>query len=510
MENEVSNNHRIAKNTLFLYLRMFLTMAVSLYTVRIILQVLTIEDYGIYSAVGGVILSFGFISNVLANASQRYFSYELGKGKKGRVNETFNTIFIIYLGISLLITLIAETIGVWFLQNKMSIPDGRADAAMWVYQFALISFIVTILSNPFQAMIIAKEKMNLYAYLSILDVTLKLIIVFFLMMSEFDKLKLYAVLVFVTQFFTNIIYVVYCRRKYSETYLIWRFEGQMFKSIFSYSSWTLFGTLSGICNTQGVNIMLNIFYGPVANTAYSIASQVYHTVGMFANNFYTAVKPPLIKSFSAKNYEYVQKLFTFSSKTIFTLLFVMILPLLINTKEILQLWLGNVGQYMVIFVQLSLIYILIVTLSYPITTVVQAGGHVKLYHGLVDGFSLLVLPIVYVLFKLNFHASWAYITSIIIFTIAHIFRIYVIKKVFVEFSVRDYISHSLLPMVLISTCSYIFMLFIKGLFDKSIMNVIFVSIIAVLLVLAACFFLLLSKTERYLIIKTIKIKKIKS
>lgn len=277
----------------------------------------------------------------------------------------------------------------------------------------------------------------------------------------------------------------------------------MFKSISSYSSWTLFGTISGMFNTQGVNIVLNLFYGPAANAAYSIANQIYHAVGMFANNFYTAVKPPLIKSFSAQNYAYVLKLFTFSTKTIFTLLFVIALPILINTQEILQLWLGEVGQYMVVFVQLSLIYIIIITLSYPITTIVQAGGHVKLYHSLVDGFSLLTLPILYILFKLNFDVSWAYITSIVIFSIAHVLRIYVIKKVFIEFSTRDYIIHSILPIIVLSICSYLFMLFIKGFFDESLFSVMLVCTIAALIALIACVFVLLSQTERYLIFKII-------
>ncbi len=480
-------------------------MGVSLYTVRVIIQTISVEDYGIYGAVGGIILSFGFISGVLTNASQRFFSVELGKGAEGRVKETFSTLFITYLFVSLLIVLIAETFGLWFLQNKMTIPSGREDAALWVFQFALLSFIVTLLANPFQALIISHEKMNLYAYLSILDVALKLLIVYLLVMFDVDKLKLYAVLIFLTQTITNSIYVVYCKSKYKkEVSLSLHIDKEMLRSVFSYSSWTLFGTLAGMCNTQGVNIVLNMFFGPIANAAYSIASQIYNTVSMFATNFYVAVKPPLIKSYASGDYDYVQKLFAFSSKAIFILLFIIVLPLLVCTEEILELWLGNVGSYMVVFVQLSLIYTIILTISYPITAVVQAGGNVKLYHGLVDGFSLLALPIVYTLFKLGYAAQWAYITTIVVFAIAHLLRMYVLKKVFSQFVVRKYIIQFLLPSLMTACLLYFIMVQIKTMFTESVMNTLVVCAISVILALASCMLFLLTKEERQIIIKMIR------
>lgn len=503
----LSNNKQIAKNTLFLYLRMFLTMAVSLYTVRVVIQTLSVQDYGIYGAVGGVILSFGFISGVLTNASQRYFSYELGKGAEGKVKETFSTIFFTYLGISLLIVLLAETLGLWFLTNKMTIPDGREEAAMWVFQFALLSFLVTIMTNPFQAMIIAHEKMNLYAYLSILDVTLKLAIVYALLLFDIDKLKLYAVLMFTACVITNGVYIIYCRRKYPDTRLMLHINKDMLKSIFSYSSWTLFGTLAGMCNTQGMNLTLNVFFGPVANAAYSVSSQIYHTVGMFANNFYVAVKPALIKNYSAGNYDYVQKLFSFSSKTIFVLLYVVILPFLVCTEEILQLWLGQVGNYMVVFVQLSLIYTIILTVSYPITAVVQAGGNVKLYHGLVDTFSLLALPIMYVLFKLGLDASYAYVVSIVIFGIAHLLRLYVLKRVFKPFSYGSYVMRFIVPSLIVAVACYIVMVFVKQFLPEGVTWTIVTCGLSCVLALAVCALLLLTSSERTMVLNLIRKKK---
>lgn len=503
----LSNNKQIAKNTLFLYLRMFFTMIVSLYTVRVVIQTLSVQDYGLYGAVGGVVLSFGFISSVLTNASQRYFSFELGKGIEGKVKETFSTIFFVYLGISFVILLFVETIGLWFLTNKMTIPAGREFAAIWVFQFALLSFLVTIMANPYQAMIIAHEKMNLYAYLSILDVILKLTIVYVLLLFDIDKLKLYALLMFISCLITNFVYISYCRHKYSDTHLIFHIDKRVLKSIFSYSSWTLFGTLAGMCNTQGMNLVLNIFFGPIANAAYSVSNQIYSTVGMFANNFYVAVKPSLIKNYSAGNNEYVQKLFSFSSKTIFMLLFVVILPFLVCTEEILHLWLGRVGDYMVVFVQLSLIYSIVLTISYPVTAVVQAGGNVKMYHGFVDTFSLITLPIMYMLFKMGFDASYAYVVSIVVFSIAHFIRLYVLKRVFALFSIGSYIMHFIIPALIIAVCSYITMVYIKQYIPKDIMWTIAICVISCVLSFMMSVFLLFTSSERSLVLNLIRKKK---
>jgi O-antigen/teichoic acid export membrane protein len=483
---------------------MFITMAVSLYTVRIVLNVLSVQDYGLYGAVGGIILAFSFISSVLDNASQRFFSYELGKDNEGKLQETFSTLYIIYLLVTVIIILLAETIGLWFLQNKMTIPAGRETAAMWVYQFALASFIVTIMATPYRAMIIAQEKMSLYAYLSIFDAIAKLMIAYLLMIYHGDKLIFYAILLFGLNLVNNLVYYIYCRFKYTETRLLWTFDKTMFRSIFSYSSWTLFGALAGICNTQGVNIVLNIFFGPVANAAYSIASQIYHTVGTFANNFYVAVKPPLIKNYAAGNYDYVHKLFTFSSKSLFTLLSLLAIPLMVCAEEILQLWLGQVGDYMVVFVKLSLVYVVILTISYPITAVVQAGGNVKIYHAVVDGFSLIVLPVVYVLFKIGLDAYWGYIVSVIVFAIAHCLRILVLKRVFNEFNVRKYLIGCMIPMIVIFATTYYVMLIVtESLPDGTWFLMAGFSLTAIT-VFILCAFILFTQTERQMVLNMIK------
>mgnify|MGYP003305026157 FL=1 len=379
------DSNRIVKNSIYLYLRMFISMAVSLYTVRIVLQTLTGEDYGIYSAVGGVVSTFAVVSNVLTNASQRFFSYEFGRnGNDYKGQSLFSTVFFTYLALSIIVIFVLETAGVWFLQNKMTIPDGREDAAMLVFQFALLSFVFSLLTNPFQAMIIAKEKMGIYAYISIADVILKLLIVYCLRVIDFDQLKMYALLVAVVHIFVNMIYIAFCLKVAPESKISGKIDKTTLKSVTSYSSWTLFGALAGMCNTQGLNIVLNIFWGPIANAAYAISAQVSSAVTTFAGNFALAIKPPLIKSYAAEQYDNVIKLFYFGTKTTFLLMYMLILPIYICAPKLLSIWLGTVGDYMVDFVRLTLIYTLILTLSNPVTNIVQAAGKVKIYHCIVE------------------------------------------------------------------------------------------------------------------------------
>ena len=350
-----SDKKIIAQNTLFLYVRMFLIILVSLYTVRVVIKTLDITDYGIYTAVGGIVLALSFLSQTIASASQRFFAYELGRKDYLKLKRTFSIIFIVYVAIALIILLIAETLGLWFLNNVMTIPSDRLEAANWVYQFALFSFIVKILTNPYNAIIIARENMKIYAYVSIIEVFLKLLIVYLLIVFSVDKLKLYAVLIFVVTCIVSAIYRFICCRKYKEARFSFYWDRTLFRSVFSYSSWTLFGTMAGVANNQGTNLILNVFFGPVLNAAYSIAYQVSTVIQQFSSNFFMAIRPPLIKSYAEKNYDYMMQLFYLSSRFSFLLLYAIILPLILEVEFILKLWLGTVGEYMVLFTQLVLL-----------------------------------------------------------------------------------------------------------------------------------------------------------
>lgn len=444
---DAANSKRIAKNTMYLYVRMVLTMIVSLFTVRIVLKVLGVEDYGVYTSIAGVISSLSFISSVLANASQRFFSYEIGKNNNKSLNEIFGTVFLTYCAVSLFIIAIAETIGLWFVFNKMNFPSSAVSSVQWIYQFALASFVITLLANPFQALIISFEKMNIYAYMSIIEVILKLTIAYLLYYCSFEKLKVYACLLFVASFLVHIIYIFIGGKILFKNKVVFLWSKTRFKEIFSYTSWTLFGTIAGVCNSQGLNILLNLFFGTIANAAYAIASQVSGAVNSLASNFFVAVRPPLIKSYAQNDIRTTNQLFYFSTKVLYVLLFIIIVPLIFKTEEILKLWLGEVSSYMVSFVRCILIYSVVMRLSDPITVILQAANKVKVYHGIVDTFTMLSLPISYICLRNGCRAEYVFFISISIFVIAHLIRLWILKKNF-EISIKDYAVKVIIPLLI--------------------------------------------------------------
>ena len=467
-------------------------MLVSLFTVRVVLRTLGVVDYGIYNVIGGVVISISFVSNVLANASQRFFSVELGKGDDNSIKRTFNQLVIVYAVVSLIVLVIAETIGLWFLNAKMDIPSERLVAANWVYQFAILSILASLMTSPFQSIIIAHERMNIYAYLSILYVVLKLMIVYFLLLFSFDKLKLYALLMFIATLIIGLVYLIYSKRKFKETHFMWVWDKNGFRSIFSYSLWIMVGSFSNVINTQGINILLNLFYGPVANAAYAVGNQVRQAVVSFANNFYTATRPPIIKSYVQQDYLQTTRLFYFSSKIIFIFLFTLIVPLIIEIEAILDLWLGEVSDYMPDFVRLLLIYALVLSMSEPITTIVQAAGEVKKYHGIVDVFTLISLPLAYLVLKFGGSVYWGLGIPIIVFLIAHLLRLYVLKTIF-PFSLSLYVKKLVVPVFvsIVMTSLAMYLIYIN------LGNHIFAVLVSsVCIAIVFSWFIVLDNTER--------------
>lgn len=433
---------------------MLLVMVVSMYTVRIVLKTLGVEDYGVYGAIGGVITSLSFLTSVLANASQRFFSVGLGENNEKKLKSTFSMMFWLYLIAGIIAICLLETIGRWFLLNKMTIPDARMDAAMWIYHCMIFSFVISLINAPYQAIIIAHERMTVYAYVGIIDVILKLLIVYFLVLSPVDKLKLYAVLLFLTNFISTSIYVVYCLKSFSESRVKVLWDKSIFKDVTSFSSWTLFGSASYICNTQGINLMLNVFFGPIANAAYSIGSQVKTLVNLLSGNFYAAVRPPLMKAYSGKKFDYVNNLFFYSSKFIFVLLFVVVFPVYQGIPFLLKIWLGEAGDYMVDFVRLMLIYAIILSMSDPITTIIQAANKVKSYYLIVDSFTLLTLPMSYIAFRFEESPLYAFYISILVFLVAHYIRLRILRPL-TNISIFYYSKVIILPIfvvLLLSIC----------------------------------------------------------
>ena len=503
---QVNNSKRIAKNTMYLYARMFLVMTISLITVRVLLQTLGVEDYGTYNAVAGFVSSLVFISSVLSAASQRFFSFYIGKNDKALLQKAFAMIILTYLIVIVIIMIVAETAGLWFVFNKMTMPIGRESAVMCVFQMALLTCTFSLISTPFQALIISHEEMNIYASISIIEVILKLGIIFILPLFSLDKLALYAVLHCMVFAGMCTAYITISHRRYKEARFILNWDKAMFKDIFSYSSWSLFGSLAGMCNTQGVNMLLNVFYGPIANAAYAISAQISAAVNQFSSNFYTAVRPALIKSYASKDFNYMNKLFMLSNKVLFILMLLLILPIYVITEPLVKLWLGNVEQYMVEFTRLSLVYTFILCLSNPITTIIQAANKVKLYHGIVDTFTLFSLPVIYFLFKNGVSPIYAYITTIIVFALAHIMRLVVLRKT-IEFSSKRYFQKFIIPSSLAIVLSSTFVYPLSYISWNNIFCEIIIStLIAIIIAVVISSLCVLNNEERLMILELIKNK----
>lgn len=499
------NNKRIAKNTLLLYFRMMLIMLVSLYTVRVVLDTLGVIDFGIYNVVGGVVVMFSFLSNTMASASQRFFAFDIGRNDMPQLKRTFSMTVIIYVFIGLIILLFAETLGLWFLNTQMVIPLERMEAANWIYQFSILSFLITIMTIPFNAIIIARENMSVYAYISIVEVILKLVVVYLLILFTSDKLKLYAILMFTTTLIISFIYFVICKRKYEETNFKYYWDKGLFKTLISYSGWNLFGALAGVINNQGINILLNVFFGPVVNAARGIAYQVSSAVNQFVMSFTTAVNPQITKYYAINEKEKMTDLVFKSSKYSFFLVFIIAMPVLLETHFILALWLKIVPDYVVLFTRLVIINALIDSLSFSLQTVAQATGKIKFYQSVVGGMMLLNLPISYILLYLKFLPQITIYVSIVISIICLILRLWMLKKL-VNFPISEYFQKVIKKVGITSILAFVFPLIVTFQMDDNFSRFIIVLIISLILIVLSIFYVGLSVKEQQYFIDEIKCK----
>lgn len=495
MGNTSANNKRIAKNTLLLYIRMFLTMLVSLYTSRVVLNALGVEDFGIYNVVGGVVSMFGFINTAMAASTQRYLTFELGRENAEQLFKVFSTSVQIHACIALLIVLLAETIGLWFLYHKMTIPAGRMDAALWVYQFSILSTVVLIMSVPYNASIIAHERMSAFAYISVVEVVLKLGIVYVLLIGSFDKLKLYALLMFGVQLGIRLIYGRYCRRHFEETVYRRIWDKKLFKAMLGFASWNLWGNGAAILFTQGVNILLNLFFGPAVNAARGVAVQVQHAMSQFSYNFQTAINPQITKSYAVQDYGYMHNLIFKSSKLTFFLLLLLSLPVMLETETILSLWLKTVPDYTVVFIRLMLCVTIIDATANPLMVSAAATGRVRLYQGVVGGILLCILPVSYLVLKLGGSPSSVFVVHLCICVMAFTVRLYIIRPM-IQLPLDRYWNEVILKCLSVAAVSFIVPLAVKGLLPEGILSFLTVCMACVMSVSLISFYGGLNKSER--------------
>lgn len=499
----MSNSTRIAKNTIALYFRQILIMLVSLYTVRVVLATLGAEDYGIYNVVAGVVTMFGFLSGAMATASQRYFSFDLGKGDTEHLKTTFSVTFQIYLLIIAVVVFIAETFGLWFVNHKLVISAGRMTAANWIYQAAIVSFVLTLVTTPYMACIIAHENMKVYAYVSIVEAVMKLGIVFLLKVLPFDKLSLYGVLLAAVAFINTGIYRLYCHKHFEECRLYFVKNGKLFREIVGYSGWNLFGSVVGVFKNQMTNILLNLFFTPIVNAARAVASQVNSAVTSFSQNFSTAVRPQIIKSYASDKKDECISLVFYGCKITFFLMYIFSFPLILEMDFILELWLKNPPELAVIFTQLALIDAVIDSISYPIMTLAQATGKIKLYQGVVGGILLLNLPVSYVALKLGAPAFSVMVIAIGITFLAFIVRLLIVKHL-TEFSLRAFVLQVVLPVAAVSVCSAVVPVFLKMIVKNAIAEFFAVVFSSVIFCGVFILFFGLKKSERNVLVLKIR------
>ena len=422
-----SSNSRIAKNALMFYIRMFLTLIVGLYTSRVVLNTLGVEDYGIYGVVGGVVAMLGFLNASMSGATSRFLTFELGRGDKKRLAETFSSALIVHIIIALIVFVLAETVGLWFVTHKLVIPAGRMTAAHWVYQMSILSAMLGITQVPYNATIIAHERMDVYAYLEIVYVTLKLLIVYLITIGDFDKLIVYAILMFAVSAFMLTIYRIYCVRHFSESRFHWSWNKSILKPLMSFSGWNLYGNFGPLFQQQGSNFVINFFYGVVLNAAVSIGMTVASVVNQFSVNVMTAFRPQIIKYYSVGQKEEMKDLTVFAIKVILFIYSLVAIPVFIEADALLKVWLVNVPEYSALFCRLLLISIFFETIRCILIIVIHATGNVK-WVSLTSGTLLLLTPfITYLFLYFGSKVDVAFIILIVVNALMCLFNIYLVK-----------------------------------------------------------------------------------
>ena len=490
-----SNNTRIAKNTIFLYFRMILLMVVSLYTSRVVLATLGIEDYGIYNVVGGFIGMFAFLNGAMSGCTQRFITIALGKGDEQNLKRVFSTCVITHGMIAIVVFLLAESIGLWFILEKLVIPESRMATAMIVYQCSIVSTIVMIMSFPYNADIIVHEKMSAFAYISIFEAFANLGIVYLLHVVNADKLALYAILLMLVKISVIMIYRIYCKRHFFESGFRWLFDKILLKEMLAFTSWNLFGGIAGTLMGQGINVLLNLFFGPVVNAARGVAVQVQSAVQLFSTNFQTALNPQMMKSYAAGDLQAMHVLLFRSAKFTFMLLLCLMLPLMLEINTVLGLWLKEVPKYTNIFVCLMLCISMVDAVSNPFMTASAATGRVKKYQSIVGSILLLIVPLAYISLKLGAEPYAVFIVHLTIAIIAFIARMLIIRKM-IDLSIREYIKNAILPCIKVALPSIFVSLAVKYIFPNGLQYAVIVVITTLVIVLVISYLFGLTDSER--------------
>lgn len=453
MSSTGNQSKKIAKNTLMLYFRQILVLFVSLFTVRIVLDILGVEDYGIYTVVGGIVSFFSFLSASMSSATQRFFSFALGQKDLVKLKTTFSVNLTIYISIAIISVILLETVGLWFVNHHLRLPVERFETARWIYHFSVLTFVATIVTTPLTSIIIAHEDMHIYAYMSIFETTLKLCVVFLLVYIDFDKLKLYSLLLSSVSLLNLVCYVTICIRKYEECqFRRFYWHKSVFREVVGFTGWTLFGQITTVGRNQAITILVNQFFNPAIVAARAISVNISSQINLFSNNFNTGLYPPLIKSYAAGRKDEMFSLLFNGSRITFFLMWVFALPFYLEMDTILKLWLKKTPEFAILFTRLALIESLIMSISLPVATAARAPGKMRSYELSLGTIQIGIFISSWILLKMGGAASTVFIVAIIANLVMLIVRLIIVHKL-IDLPIRPFITKVLVPIFFVSIIS---------------------------------------------------------
>lgn len=496
---ESETNKRIAKNTFILYFRMLFSMSVALYTSRVILNALGVEDYGIYGVVGGIVVLFNVISGSLNAAISRFITFEIGRGNIDRLNRVFCTSVNIQIVLSVIFVLLSETVGVWFLETQMDIPRARVSAAYWVFQCSIFTFVINLLNVPYNAALIAHERMGAFAYISILSTLLNLTVALLINFVVSDKLIFYAIAVLGINLLMRLIYTVYCRMHFQETRWHLIFDRPLLQEMAGFAGWNFLGASSGVLLGQGINVLMNLFFGVVVNAARSIATNVENVVYQLINNFMTALNPQITKSYASENLNYMHDLVCKGAKYSYFITYLIALPFLLETHQILVLWLKQVPDYTVVFTRWSIIITLSSVLSQTLITSMLATGDIKKYQIIISSLSFSIFILTYIGFTLGLSPYYSYIIQFVVFLIQLGIRLFLLKDM-ISLPIKKYTHEVLIRIIGVTLFSLVLPISLYYGLDKGFARLIFVSFISFISVTISIYTIGLTSSERSFLI----------
>lgn len=478
---------------------MLFVLLVTLYTTRVVLKALGVEDYGTYNVVCGFVALFGFLNTSLSQGIQRFLNYELGQGGNDAVVKVFNTAFIIQLGLITLLFIVLEVVGYYWFTYELVVQDNRREVAWIIFQFSIVSMLVNILNTPYAALIMSYERMNYYAVVSIVDAIIKLFVALSLPYVSIDKLLYYGTLLMAVSLLDFFMYSLYCRKHFSFVKINFHFEKSLFRSMCSFSGWNFFGSLASVAKTQGTNILLNSFFGVVVNASSGIAAQVSSAIQQFSLNIVIAFKPQLITAYAQNNIQRVQKMMFIMSKVGFSLVFTLAIPILLEIDYVLVLWLGDdVPDYAAEFSRLTVVAMVIGILNTPVTQVIHATGNIRRYQVITSIVMCSILPISWFFLRAGYDAQLTYWITVFMTVLNQVFSLMVLHAEF-KFSFKKYLTDVIVPCVCLSLLAPILPWATLRLMEPSFCRLIIVCFTAVIIMCLLGYFLLLNKSERRLV-----------